>query len=231
MRNLYLYPLLVFSALIAALFPRLVLAQLDIQEWPRGQVILTSGDTLFGAVVYHHAEEILRLVHPDGTNQAFTAVGVRSFTVSDKRGEYKQVFRAYPWNRGNDYSDYLVPGFFEVLLDGPYTLVKREVISVRSQNVSPMYANYANYYSGYGNGYSQAYRAQPVIVDVLYLMTPQGRIRDLRNPRRDLEDLFGEKAGEMRQFVKSQHLSYSDTRDVIKILHHFSEQLAVTSKQ
>lgn len=222
MKNLYLHTLLVLSLLGATFFPRRAQAQLEIQEWPQGQVILSSGDTLYGAVVYHQSEEILRLIRPDGTNQAFTAVGVRSFTVADKRGQYQQVFRSYPWNRGNDYSDYLVPGFFEVLLDGPYTLVKREVIAMRNINVSPMYANYANYYSGYGNGYSQAYRAQPVIVDVLYVVTPQGRIRDLRNPRRDLEELFGERSGEMRQFIKTQNLSYSDTRHVIKILHHFN---------
>ncbi|MGV3641772.1 MAG: hypothetical protein ACO1NZ_14710, partial [Adhaeribacter sp.] len=85
MKNLYLHTLLVLSLLGAALFPRLAQAQLDIQEWPQGQVILSSGDTLYGAVVYHQSEEILRLIRPDGTNQAFTAVGVRSFTVADKR--------------------------------------------------------------------------------------------------------------------------------------------------
>lgn len=225
MRNLYLYTLLVLLTLSAGFFSSPMQAQqLDIQEWPKGQVILTSGDTLYGSVVYHQTEEILRLIRPDGTNQAFTAVGVHSFTVTDKSSQYQQVFRSYPWNRGNDYSDYLVPGFFEVLLDGPYTLVKREVISIRNQTVSPLYANYANYYSGYSNGYSQAYRVQPVILDVLYLKTPQGRIRDLRNPRRDLEDLFGEKSDEMKAFIKTHNLSYHDTGDIIRIIHHFNRQ-------
>lgn len=222
MRNHYHLPLLALLTLCWCVFVAPLRAQqLDVQEWPNGQVILTTGDTLYGSVVYHQTEEIIRLIRKDGTNQAFTPVGVRSFTVTDGQSQYQKVFRSYFWNRGNDYSDYQVPAFFEVLQEGPYTLVKREVISIRNQGFSPMYAGYGRYYDPYG-GYSPGYRSQPVILDLLFLYTPHQKIQALRNPRRDLEDLFGDKAGAMKQFIKTHNLSYNDTGDVMKIIRYFN---------
>jgi hypothetical protein len=205
---------------LCAIVPAVKAQQPDVQEWPKGQVILATGDTLFGAVVYHQNEEIIRLVLQDGTNQAFTPVGVRSFTVTDNQGHYQKVFRSFPWNRGNDYSDYQVPAFFEVLQEGPYTLVKREVVTVRNQSMGPMYAGYGRYYDPYGN--YPGYRSQVVILDALYLYTPNHKIQALRNPKRDLEDLFGKKSEDLKHFVKSRNLSYSDTGDVIKIIRYFN---------
>jgi hypothetical protein len=223
MRNHYYAPLLTLVGLCLCAFVSSVQAQQpDVQEWPNGQVILATGDTLYGSVVYHQSEEIIRLIRQDGTNQAFTPVGVRSFAVSDNRGQTQKVFRSYRWNRGNDYSDYQVPTFFEVLQEGPYTLVKREVVTVRNQSMSPMYAGYGRYYDPYGGGYYPGSRSQLIILDVLYLYTPNNKILALRNPRRDLEDLFGKKAHEMKQFIKSQNLSYGDTQDVMRMIRHFN---------
>jgi hypothetical protein len=232
MRNHYYNPLLVLMTFCWCAFGVSVQAQqLDVQEWPNGQVILASGDTLYGSVVYHQTEEIIRLIRQDGTNQAFTPVGVRSFTVTDSRSQYQKVFRSYFWNRGNDYADYQVPAFFEVLQEGPYTLVKREAISYRSQSMSPMYAGYGRYYDPYSGGYYPGYRSQPIILDLLFLYTPNHKIQPLRNPKRDLEDLFGNKAGDLKQFVKSHNLSYNDTHDVMKIIRHFNSQQTMTNDQ
>jgi hypothetical protein len=101
-------------------------------------------------------------------------------------------------------------------------LVKREVISYRSQNVSSMYAGYGRYYDPYGSGYYPGYRSQPVILDMLFLFTPHQKIQALRNPRRDLEDLFGNKSGAMKQFIKTYNLSYNNTGDVMKIIRYFN---------
>jgi hypothetical protein len=222
MRNHYYTP---FWALVIfylfAFVPVVQAQQPDVQEWPNAQVILATGDTLYGSVVYHQNEEVIRLVRQDGTNQAFTPVGVQSFTATDKQGQYQRVFKSYLWNRGNDYSDYRVPAFFEVLQEGPYTLVKREAVTVRNQSMSPMYAGYGRYYDPYNPNYP-GYRSQMVILDVLYLYTPDKKIIALKNPKRDLDDLFGKKAQEMKLFIKSQHLSYNDTRDVIRIVRHFN---------
>jgi hypothetical protein len=223
MRNHYYLPLLALVSFCwCVVVSPLKAQQLDVQEWPNGQVILATGDTLYGSVVYHQTEEVIRLVRQDGTNQAFTPVGVRSFTVTDDQSQYQKVFRSYFWNRGNDYSDYQVPAFFQVLQEGPYTLVKREVISFRNQNLSPMYAGYSRYYDPYGGSNYPGYRSQAVILDMLFLYSPQQKIQALRKPRRDLEDLYGNKSGAMKKFIKTYNLSYNDTGDVMKMIWYFN---------
>jgi hypothetical protein len=95
MRNHYYTPLLALVSLCWCVFvPSLNAQQLDVQEWPNGQVILATGDTLYGSVVYYQTEEVIRLIRQDGTNQAFAPVGVQSFTVTDHQSQYHKVFRS-----------------------------------------------------------------------------------------------------------------------------------------
>jgi hypothetical protein len=196
--------------------------RVDVQEWPKGRIVLTNGDTLNGPLTFHRTEDIIRITVADGSIQAFAPVNVTSFTVTDSRSRVSQTFRPYPWNRDNDYSDFKAPAFFEVVSDGKYTLVKREILATRSQNYSPMYAGgYGGYYDPYGYNYGGP-RYQTVVQDLFYLYTPKGEIKALRNPKRDLEDLFQEKARHMKDFVRKNRLEYDNARDLAIILSHFN---------
>lgn len=198
-------------------------AQPDFDEWPRAQVILASGDTLYGSVAYHHNEEIIRLILEDGTNQAFSPVGVQSFAVADERGNYRKRYRSYYWNRGNEYSNYQVPSFFEVLQEGPYTLVRREVLALRNQSMVPVFAGYGRNFDPTTSGYYPGFHYQEANEDALYLLTPQKKIIPLYNPKKDLVKLFGDKYGFMKQFIQSRALSYEDTRDVMVMIDYFNQ--------
>ncbi len=205
---------------ILAYLPALAQA-VDIQEWPKGRIILTNGDTLTGPVAYHRSEDIVRITLADGSIQAFAPVNVSSFTVTDRQRRFSQIFRPYLWNRGNDYSDYKAPAFFELLTVGKYSLVKREILSTRSQNYTPMYAGYGRYYDPYNNGYGGT-RYQTVVQELFYVNSPKGEILDLRNPKRDLENIFGGKARQMKDFVKRNKLEYNNARDLAVIISHFN---------
>lgn len=213
----YTYNLFAFIAFFFAFNFRLFAQRFEVQEWPKGRIILISGDTLYGPVTYHRNEDAIRITLPDGSINAFTPVNVQSFTVSDGSDESTQKFQPYLWNRGNDYSDYKVPAFFEILTEGRYTLVRRETLS--RQISSPMYAGYGRYYDPYGYNNS---RYQTVITDLLYLYTPDGKLLDLRNPKKDLEEIFKAKSRDLKDFVKRNNLSYTDTRDIILIIKHFN---------
>ncbi|WP_146897348.1 hypothetical protein [Adhaeribacter aerolatus] len=195
--------------------------RVDVQEWPKGRIVLTSGDTLLGPITYHRTEDIIRVTMPDGSIQAFAPVNVSSFTVTDERSRIWQTFKPYLWNRDNDYSDYKAPAFFELLSEGNYSLVKREILTTRSMNYGPMYAGYGRYYDPYGYGYGNG-RQQTVVQDLFYLYTPKGNIKALRNPKRDLDDLFGDKGREMKDFIKRNNLEYDNARDLARIVSHFN---------
>ncbi|QMU30632.1 hypothetical protein [Adhaeribacter radiodurans] len=193
--------------------------RVDIQEWPKGRVVLTSGDTLSGPLTYHRTEDIVRVTLKDGSIQAYAPVNVVSFTVSD--GRFSQTFKPYMWNRGNDYSDYKAPAFFEQLNEGKYSLVKRETIVRRNMNTGPMYAGYGRYYDPYGYGNYSRYVEQ--VQDLFYLHTPDNNIIALRRPKRDLEDIFGKKNKEMKAFISANKLDYDNARDLVVIVSHFNQ--------
>jgi len=219
-RPLFFRLILLLVVLFSAQFP--VSAQrVDIQEWPKGRIVLTSGDTLMGPITYHRSEDIIRVTLADGSIQAYAPVNVSSFTVTDERSRVWQTFKPYLWNRGNDYSDYKAPAFFELLSEGKYTLVKREILTTRSLNYGPMYAGYGRYYDPYGYGYGNM-RQQTIIQDLFYIYNPKGNIIALRNPKRDLDDLFGNKDREMKDFVKRNNLEYDNARDLARIVGHFN---------
>ncbi|RDC63212.1 hypothetical protein [Adhaeribacter pallidiroseus] len=192
--------------------------RVDIQEWPKGRLILTSGDTLLGPLTYHRTEDIVRITSPDGSIQAFAPVNVASFTVSD--GRFSQTFKPYMWNRGNDYSDYKAPSFFEQLNDGRFSLVKRETIVRRNMNSGPMYAGYGRYYDPYG--YGNATRFVEQVQELFYLHTPDNTIVALRKPKRDLEEIFGKQNKEMKAFISANKLDYDNARDLVLIVSHYN---------
>lgn len=196
-----------------------VAQRVDVQEWPKGRIVLSSGDTLSGPITFHRTEDIIRVTLSGGSIQAFAPVNVSSFTVTDERSRVWQTFKPYLWNRGNDYSDYKAPSFFELLSEGSYTLVKREILTTRSTNYGPMYAGYGRYYDPYGYGNM---RQQTMVQDIFYLYNPKGEIISLRNPKRDLDDLFGSKSKIMKDFVKRNNLEYDNARDLTLIIKHFN---------
>lgn len=193
--------------------------RVDIQEWSKGRVVLTSGDTLTGPVTYHRTEDIVRVTLNDGSIQAFAPVNVVSFAASD--GRFSQTFKPYMWNRDNDYSDYKAPAFFEQLNEGGYSLVKRETIVRRNVNSGPMYAGYGRYYDPYRYGNSSRYIDQ--VQDLFYLHTPDDKIISLRRPKRDLEDIFGKKNKEMKSFISANKLDYDNAHDLVLIVSHFNQ--------
>lgn len=213
-----LFNILLFNVITFSTFTSLA-QRVDIQEWTKGRVVLTSGDTLSGPVTYHRTEDVVRVTLPDGSIQAFAPVNVASFTVTD--GRFSQTFKPYMWNRGNDYSDYQAPAFFEQLNEGRYSLVKRETVVRRNLNSSPMYAGYGRYYDPYGYGNTSRYVDQ--VQDLFYLHTPNNKIITLRRPKRDLEDIFGKKNKEMKSFISTNKLDYDNPRDLVLIVSHYNK--------
>ena len=221
MRQLFLVRLVLVIGLTLTSFYAVFAQQVDNQEWPKGRIVLTSGDTLFGPITYHRSEDIIRVTLANGSVQAFAPVNVSSFTVTDAQNRFSQTFRPYMWNHDNDYSDYLAPAFFEVLSEGEYALVKREELTTRNVNYGPMYAGAGRYYNPYGYGYGGP-RSQTIVLDLFYVYTPKQQIRALRNPKRDLETLFGDKGKEMKQYIKTNKLEYDNARDLAVIIGQFN---------
>jgi hypothetical protein len=197
---------------------------LDRQQWQQGKVILSDGDTLSGAIVYHLKGEMLQVKEAGGAIKTYSPVNVASFTVFNEQTRRFHTFRSYLWSRRAGYNSFKTPAFFEVVAEGKYTLVKREAFSVRNQDPVPRYAAYGRYYEPHPTDnirYKDSY-CQVVAVKQFYVLTPEKEMIALRNPKKDLPDLFRDKAGTMHQFMRHKKLSYHNSTDLIPVIRQFN---------
>ena len=124
-----------------------------------------------------------------------------------------RVFRTFRWNRGNDYSDFKSPAFFEQLSNGPRMLLRRESLVERTVSNGPY-----GYGGGYGGGrYLSTYTQ---VKDDFYLATPAGAIIPLRNPKKDLLAVFQGQARQLEQYAKDNKLSFTVARELAFIVNY-----------
>ena len=187
-------------------------------SWRQGQVVLHSGDTLSGAVTLRHPDGILIVHQPDGSVSSFTAVNVHSFEVRGQKQsglfrrsasplDFQRTYQSFMWNHDKDFSNFRSPAFFIVLKAGKNSLLMRE-IKVR---------HFAN--SGYGY-YQGARMMQERIEEKFYLLLPNQEVRALRNPKKDLPDLFPKHAKEIKAFARENKLSFNEPYELGQIINY-----------
>ncbi|SHK48234.1 hypothetical protein [Hymenobacter psychrotolerans] len=122
-----------------------------------------------------------------------------------------RVFRTFRWNRGNDYSDFKSPAFFEQLSNGPRMLLRRESLVERTMNTGPY---------GYGYGAGRYLSTYTQVKDDFYLATPAGDIIPLRNPKKDLLAVFQGQSRQIEQYVRDNKLSFTVARELAFIVNY-----------
>ncbi|RSK43969.1 hypothetical protein [Hymenobacter rigui] len=128
-----------------------------------------------------------------------------------------RVFRTYRWNRGNDYSDFRAPGFFEQLSSGPIILLRREGLVQRPVTSSAGPYGYGGY--GYGMpGRTVGYYTD--VKDSFFLGLPGGSVVALRNPKKDLLAYFRDTSRRIEQYAKDNKLSFTDARELAYIVNY-----------
>ncbi|UYZ60379.1 hypothetical protein [Hymenobacter latericus] len=131
-----------------------------------------------------------------------------------------RVFRTFRWNRGNDYSDFRSPAFFEQLSRGPVLLLRRESLIERPVSAAdPMFRPYYAYapIAALPRGTMGYYTT---IRDQFFLGTPEGNVVMLRNPRRDLLAYFRPEADRIERYAKQHRLSFSEAHELAFIVNY-----------
>ena len=142
--------------------------------------------------------------------------GVPRFRTEQRDVNQVRVFRTFRWNRGNDYSDYTSPAFFEQLSNGPRMLLRRESLVERTMPgmMGP---------GMMGPGMMGPGRMMGTYTDIkddFYLATPDGRVLALRSPKKDLLVVFHGQARQLEQYAKNNNLSFTVARELAFIVNY-----------
>ena len=217
------------------------------QQWASGSVILTSGDTIDGPVIYHHEEETLEIRLANGTARTFAAINVSYFVVSDEatpRGltRYSPVMMGPYYGRpagmwqqqGSDRRDESPVKLYVTYMwdrDNDYSDFRAPAffqqltdgnvrLLKREKLVQRTATPYGPYGSGYGMGSPMAGGYYTEVQNSYYIADPQGNLTALRNMKKDLLAYFGKHARQIQEFAKENHLSYSDPNELPLILKY-----------
>lgn len=200
---------------------------IDVQEWPTGKVVLTSGDTLYGALTYYRTQDIVSIEQEDGSLASLSPVNVAYFVAQEMPSGRSYTFRTLQWDMGRPYSDFKKPTFFEELNRGSLTLVKRETYVRRDVNNMRGNGN-GYYYDPNFNNSENVWTDQ--VKELYYILLPDGEIICLRNLRKDLHSLFGNKSKDVKMFVKQNKLDYEKPHELIAIVNYFNALYNTTSR-
>ncbi|WP_162055206.1 hypothetical protein [Pontibacter pamirensis] len=191
--------------------------EIDVQEWPAGKVVLTTGDTIYGPLTFYRTQEVINVHNEDGTISAFSPVNVQYFVAQEQPSNRPYIFQTLMWDMGRDYTDFKKPTFFEQLNQGPLTLVMREKYVRRDVQYASRQGYYADpYLYPMGNNYINQ------VDELYYVLLPDGEIVTLRNVRKDLHRLFGKKSRQVKKFAKNKKLDYSKPHELIAIVNYFN---------
>jgi hypothetical protein len=174
--------------------------------WYEGFVILESGDTLAGNINYDLQNNLVQLQTRDGM-KAYSARQLWSYQFYDPDFLIDRHFFALPYTVS---ANYKAPVLFELLAEGPVTLLVRE--SIVAENL-PQY----NYWTNRNYFYTH-YRLK----HDFYFGFENGNIRQYTGAKKDFFYLIRDKSGEIKRFAKQNRLKYNDKRDLIQIISYYN---------
>ncbi|KAA9326013.1 hypothetical protein [Adhaeribacter soli] len=192
-------------------------------SWRSGQLLLATGDTVSGSVTLTLPNDIVRVTQPNGAISAFSAVNVKSFLVEHEQNSglsrhtegpltFKREYQSFLWNHDKDYSNFKSPAFFAVLQPGKNTLLMREIKERYYDNAS-------------GSLYSNSRMERERIREKFYLLLPNQEIKPLRNPKKDLPEIYGKKGKQILTFAKENKLSFTEPLELARIVNYANSLL------
>ncbi len=169
-------------------------------SWHNGYLVTTSGDTVRGLVKYDLEANIVQLIRSNVV-KTYSSHKVFYFQIYDQIVDNYRQFYSIPYRVANDYE---VPVIFEVLYEGPLSLLAREAIAQETVNNSSAYWG--------GGGYIRT-----VVQYTFYFLDKKGTIKVFSGKRADLLMIMSSHQSEVKKFIKDNRLKIEDIRDLIRI--------------
>lgn len=166
----------------------------------QGFLVTSEGDTLEGRIKYDMEANVVSLLSR-GKNKTFSSHKIFYFEINDAILNTYRQFYSIPSKVNYDYK---IPILFELLYEGPLSLLTREAIIQQSQNaVSPYWG---------GNG------APRTIVEYsFYFLDTKGEITYFTGRKKDLFVIMAKKQSHVKKYMKENRLEADEVRDLIRI--------------
>lgn len=167
--------------------------------WHDGFVVTAKGDTLRGQVKYDMETNVILL--QNSQFKTFSSFQVFYFNIYDKLVENYRQFYSIPYRLKFDHE---TPVFFELLFEGPLSLLAREAIV---QETVPL-----------GNSVTRgATVVRDKVVLEFFFVDKEGDLAAFSGKKSDLYEIMSQKQRKVKDFMKSNNLKADNARDLVRI--------------
>lgn len=186
--------------------------------WHRGMVKLKSGDIIQGEISYDFQYDNVRI--REDRNGAFTVYSpfqVDKFSFMDTTYKVPRDFYSIPYQREKNFIAY---HFFEVLIEGPVTLLSQEFVVERVGNV----------YRAVGLKRHPSY-ADAMLKDRFFIMNDRGFFM-LNDPERDLHRFLDSSIIQGMAFYKKNKFMNLNTRPaMMAFITHYNQLIGLSAQE
>lgn len=203
---LIIFSLLFTQAAFGQEFPSMI--------WHEGKIFLSSGEVYSGKVKYDLETNIVQL--QSQSIETFSATTVDRFEIYDEYYGGIRTFYSLPYAVN---SDYQVPIFFELLVQGEeITLLCREYITADSRGMyrgmyNPMFMN-----PMYGMPMMNTSR----LAFDYYFLT-ESEIQKYSQKKRELLEVMDDKSDEVKLYIRKNRLSHDKRGDLLRITAFYNQ--------
>ena len=174
--------------------------------WHDGKVVLFDEDTLTGKIKYDLENDLIQL-HIKNTIQTYSSRKILYFEIFDEVSNNYRYFYALPYEIQNNYE---VPLIFEVLYEGPLSLLAREKIV--TENVPQFNTFYR----------PQIFNTRARLDYTYYFLDKNGSIQRYTMKKGDLLRIMKSKSGQIRQYMRKNKLQHDQRNDLFRIVAYYN---------
>lgn len=178
--------------------------------WHEGYLVTSKEDTVRGLVKYDMDTDIVQVVVNKEQVQTYSSKKILYFEIFDKTVNNYRQFYALPYQVKLDYK---TQSLFEVLYEGPLTLLVKEKIIMVSDP----------YNQSYYNGPSIT---REKLAYTYFFIDQKGKMNEYSSGKKnDLLDIMKENPGKVKSYIKSNHLKTDKMRDIVRITAFYNSLL------
>lgn len=169
------------------------------EMWHDGLVVTSDRDTIQGSVKYDMVSNTV-LISRNNVVQTYNSYKLFYVEIYDQLLSNYRQFYTVPFAYKSDYE---IPTLFELLYEGPLSLLAREAIVTQTSSANT------------------AFYGAPIVQNVLqrsyYFLDTKGKMDFYTGRKADLFVIMSKHGSDVKKFIKSNKLRVDDPRDLIRI--------------
>ncbi|WP_421869169.1 hypothetical protein [Marinoscillum sp.] len=169
------------------------------EVWHDGFLVTSDQDTLQGLLKYDMESNIVQVIQ-NQIVKTYSSHKVFYFEIYDKIVSSYRQFYSIPYNVNYNYK---IPILFEVLYEGPLSLLSREAVVQETVSNSSAY---------WGGSF-----VRDVVNYTFYFLDKQGNIDSYTGKKADLLAIMTKHERDVKDYIKKNKLKTDEIRDLIRI--------------